>query len=171
MKQEKDEQIINLKQKCKILEETSGIDEDLISAVVASPELPSTNVNDDEPALDESSCINYPCEKCDFDFDEEDDLDAHNEIYHENRCDICDIDFEEEAALQTHKGVFHQSVSRICDVDFAEEDTLNNHKEIHDDKRCDECDFGSTTEKGLKIHKGMKHKQPIIENYTFDQCK
>ena len=146
--------------KLKSRDKTTSIGKKIISVVLESHESPSTKLNDDEPTLDKSSCINYPCDKCDFEFDEEDDLDAHNEIYHENSCELCGIDFEEEDALKTHKEIVHQS--NILDAGFEEE--VN-------DKRCDECDFGSTTEKGLKIHKGMKHKQTLNETYSCDKCK
>ena len=128
---DKESGVDDIKQKFKMLEETlqvqtTRINEKIISAVVESRELPPTKLNDDEPVLDISSGINQPCDKCDFDFDEEDDLDAHNEIYHENKCDICDIDFEEEDALQTHKEIYHKSRSNSCDIDLRRK-TLYKH--------------------------------------------
>ena len=85
-----------------------------------------------EDVLEDSS-ITYYCDKCDFDIDEEDALETHKELYHENMCDICDKNFDEE-------------------------DLLTMHKKQHHSNKCDTCDFESASEKGLKIHKGSKHK-------------
>jgi NurA-like 5'-3' nuclease len=161
---DKESNIDALKLKVKLLEETlqlqTRLEEKLISTAADSHEVPSDKLNAEEPELlDISNCETYPCDKCDFEFDEEDDLDAHNEIYHENPCDICDINFEEEDALQTHKERHHENKCNICDIAFADEGTLQKHKEIYHKNRCNICDYESTTEKGLKIHNGKKHKE------------
>ena len=74
---DKELKVDEIKQKFKILEETlqvqtTKINKKIYSAVVELQELPPTKLNDDEPAMDISRCINYPCDKCDFDFNEED---------------------------------------------------------------------------------------------------
>ena len=147
---DKESEVDALKQKVEILEETlqlqtTRLDEKVVSVVVESNELPTAKLNAEEPeVLDISNCVNYSCDKCDFYFDEEDALDTHNELYHENRCDICDVEFEEEDALITHKEIYHEN-------------------------KCDICDYESTTEKGLKIHKGRTHKEKS-DAYSCDKC-
>ena len=82
--------------------------------------------------ISESSTIYY-CNKCDFNFDEEDCLESHKELYHENLCEKCDLNFDEEDDLTMHNKQNHMN-------------------------RCTICDYESTTQKGLKIHIGAKHK-------------
>ena len=86
----------------------------------------------------------YRCQKCDFEFDDEDALETHHELYHENEYDICDK----------------------CDADFDEEDALETHKELYHENeyKCNICDYVTTTQTGVNIHKGAKHKQ------TFSNC-
>ena len=102
--------------------------------------IPEDDVNDmkqkeDERALGMNSSIEvmYYCDKCNFEYEEEDAVESHKELYHDNNCDI-------------------------CGDNFAEEDDLNIHKELVHRNICDICEYESTSQKGLKIHKGVKHK-------------
>ena len=83
--------------------------------------------------LDHSNSVMYHCDKCDFEYEEEDAVKSHKELYHENNCAICGENFDEEEGLKSHKKLVHSF-------------------------KCDHCDFESTSQKGLMIHKGVKHK-------------
>ena len=74
----------------------------------------------DAELLVNNSIVIYYCDKCDFQYDEADAVEAHKEIYHENNCDNCDEKFEDE-------------------------DALNSHIELHHVNKCDKCDYTSTT--------------------------
>ena len=108
----------------------------------------------------------YRCEKCDFEFDDEDALETHHELYHENEnyiCDKCDADFDEEDALETHKELYHDNENYICDkgdADFNEEDAIETQKELYHENeyKCKIWDYETTTQRGVNIHKGAKQK-------------
>ena len=80
----------------------------------------------------------YLCEKCDFEFDEDDALETHYELYHVDGSHVC----------------------AICDADFDKEDELERHKELNhkDEFKCNICDYVTTTRRSLNIHIGAKHK-------------
>ena len=112
----------------------------------------SEKTKDTELLVNDSSVMYY-CDKCDFQYDEEDAVKAHNEIYHENKCDDCGENLEDEGALKKHIELQH----------------------VH---KCDKCDFTTTTSKGLKIHHGVKHKEVqsksedsvVKETYSCNKC-
>ena len=65
-----------------------------------------------------SECPSYKCKKCDFEFDEEDALETHQELYHENdnfSCDKCEFKFDEEDYFKTHNEKYHQNENVRCD--------------------------------------------------------
>ena len=115
----------------------------------------------------ESDCRSYICNKCDFEIEEEDALETHKELYHENDnfpCDKCYFKFDEQDDLETHKEKYHQKENfrcDKCDVDFEENDTLATHRELYHqlEYQCDFCDYETSTQRGLNIHKGTKHKE------------
>ena len=103
-----------------------------------------------EESKEEESSVMYYCDKCDFEYDDEDAIESHKELYHEFNFKICGEDFEDEYTLKTHK-------------------------ELHHANKYDKCNFESTSTKGSKIHKNAKHKEFAtinpVEKYECDKCK
>ena len=63
------------------------------------------DLSDKDQNKEISKCESYTCEKCDFEFDEEDALETHYELYYSEGnhiCGRCDADFDEEDDLDTH---------------------------------------------------------------------
>ena len=103
--------------------------------IITEDDVNNMKQKDDERPLDMNTSIEvmYYCDKCDFEYEEEDAVESHKELYHDNNCDV-------------------------CGDNFSEEDDLNIHKESVHSNKCDICEYESTSQKGLKIHKGVKHK-------------
>ena len=55
--------------------------------------------------LDE--CMIFHYDKCDFEIEEEDALETHVELNHENPCQMCKINFDNEDELKEHNKVNH----------------------------------------------------------------
>ena len=158
--------ITNIQSKCVFCDFTFVGDSDLKSRISEKYELkgnkkicneyknPETFATDDAANHESyTEDVMYFCDKCDFEYEEEDAVETHKELYHENNCDDCGEHFEQEDALKTHY-------------------------ELHHVNECDQCEYTSTTHKGLKIHQGVKHKEKQIkskgsrvnETYSCDKC-
>ena len=98
---------------------------------------------------DQRESESYNCEICDFECNEEDALETHKELFHENEkpenypCDRCDFDYDEEDDLAAQNEIYHENRCDRCDTTFA----LQTHNKIYHDNRCNTCDFESTTKK------------------------
>ena len=50
--------------------------------------------------------VMYYCDNCDFEYEEEDAVESHMELYHDNNCD----NFAAEDDLNTHKELIHRHI-------------------------------------------------------------
>ena len=77
------------------------------------------------------------CDEFECEWDENDAMETHKELFHEFKCTICDFKTTTEKGLNIHRGAKHktglqvQSVKEICDkcsLTFASKETLMKHK-------------------------------------------
>ena len=80
--------------------------------IITEDDVNNMKQKDDERPLDMNTSIEvmYYCDKCDFEYEEEDAMESHKELYQEQiaaHCIRCNLKFPNNIAFNKHKKTMH----------------------------------------------------------------